>query len=312
MADLSDVANTLASMIEGILYPNGTTQPSVIGAKAKIFVGWPVSTQLDADLACGLTNVSVYPTPMNRNTTRYMDYQQQASVNTPTIALAQAGQTVTLTGTVPDVSNPHNLAIYVNGTPYVIRFEMTDSFASAAARLAGLIAVDVSGTTSSGPVISMPATARIGPIRVGVTGTSVLEVARQEQVFQIGVWANTPETRDLFAKTIDGALKAIRRFALPDQASCRLIWKSSLQVDKYQKSNEYRRDLFYLTEFPTFATEIDTQITQPRIDIAVGLGGVDAYTDIVELAAGPGALPHILTEPNNDFLDTESYDRLTI
>jgi hypothetical protein len=138
-----------------------------------------------------------------------------------------------------------------------------------------MIRLDVPLTSSTGPVINFPATARINTVRVGVTGVSANEIRRQEQVYQIGIWAPTPIARDNIAKAVDGALAAIRRFTLPDTSSCRLIWKNSLQSDKLEKENLFRRDLFYTAEFPTLQVETDTQVTVVQENVSVAVAGID-------------------------------------
>jgi len=274
MADLSDVSNTLVALIASVLYPNGSSRPSALGIDARIFVGWPLPAQLDADLAKNVCQVSVYPSAMNRNTTRYMDQWQPASVNTPTLALTLAGQTVTVSGTVPPANNPHNLVMFVGGVPYVYQAVPSDTLASIAAALAAQINAAVPGTSSAGPVITVPAPAEINTVRVGVTGTGVMEIRRQEQLYQIGIWAPTPTARDAIAKAIDPVLASTFRLTLPDGSSCRLIWKNSLQSDQAQKANLYRRDLFYSAEFPTLDTETETQITQQQLNTGVAIAGV--------------------------------------
>jgi hypothetical protein len=276
MADISDVSNALVSMIGTILYPGGAGTPALLGSPAKIYAGWPIPTNLDADLAAAIpiTNVSVYPALMNRNTTRYMDQWKQVSVNTATLGFVVAGQTVTVVGTAPANDNPHNLSITVNGLPYVYQASFVDSLGSIARKLAALIP----GATFSNATITLPNTARLGPVRIGITGVAAMITRNQEQVFQIGVWAATPTARDLFAKTIDGALAQIRRFPLPDTSICRLIWKNSLQSDKFQKQALYRRDLFYTCEYATLDIENETQITQIQENYSAAVAGVDPAT----------------------------------
>lgn len=273
MADLSDVSSTLVGLIGGILYPSGPGTPPLLGTPAKIYAGWPIQANLDADLAAAtpVTNVSVYPSTMNRNTTRYMDQWVQVSVQTATLGLVVSGQTVTVVGTAPAAGNPRNMVIFVNGLPYVYQASVVDSLNSIALKLAALIP----GATSAGAVITLPGTARIGAVRVGVTGVSANITRNQEQVFQIGIWAAAPNTRDLFAKTIDGALAQIRRFTLPDTSICRLIWKNSLQSDKWQKQALYRRDLFYTCEYATLDVETETQITAIQENYSAAVAGVE-------------------------------------
>jgi hypothetical protein len=280
MADLSDVSAALVGLIGATLYPNGASQPSVVNTGVKIFAGWPIPEQLDSDLAAGLANVSVYPRPENRNTTRYMNDWQSVSLNTASLTLSIAGQTVTVAGTVPGASNPHNLVVFVNGSPYVYPVQPTDTLSSIAAALAALIVASVAGTSSTGAVITVPAPAQINAARVGITGVSANEIRRQEQLYQIGVWSPTPGARDKIAIAIDLALAALPRFTLADDSVCRLIWKSSLQSDKFEKQNLYRRDLFYTAEFPTIQTETETQITQTKLNVQAAPAGTPPYQPV--------------------------------
>lgn len=282
MADLSDVMLALENIIGGVVYPNGTAQPSVTGTPAKIYGGWPQPGCIDGDLAANppVTNISVYPAAMNRNTTRYLDEWQQVSVQTATLGLVVSGQTVTVVGTAPAPGNPHNLTVFANGQPHVYQASVVDSLNSIALKLAAKIAAGVPGTISGGPVIVLPNTARIGALRVGVTGISAIATRNQEQVFQIGIWAPTPALRDLFAKTIDAALSQIRRFVLPDTSLCRLIWKNSLQSDKWQKQALFRRDLFYTCEYATIALDNETQITQIQENYSAAVAGVEPVVPV--------------------------------
>lgn len=263
MADLSDVQATLVTLISGILYPNGTSQPSLTGGPVKVAAGWPIGTCLDSDLGASpsVTNVSVFPTT-SRNTTRYLDQEKELSVQTPTLGLVVSGQTVTVTGSAPGAGNPHNLCVFANGKPYVYQASATNTLATAAAGLVAAIAADFPGTSRSGAVITLTSSARIGAVRTGVTGTYGQVTRNQEQIFQIGIWAADPATRDLVAKTVDLGLSKLLRFTLPDTSICKLTWKNSVQSDKYQKQTLYRRDLFYACEYATVDIETATQITQ--------------------------------------------------
>ena len=269
MADVADVTSTLAAFINGLIYPNGTSQPSVGGVDARVFAGWPVPATLAADLEKGTVEVSVYPLPGERNTTRYLPEWQQASMNTPTLSLFAAGQTVLVQGIVPPRSNPHNAVIFANGIPYVYAVQPTDSLNSIASALATLIAVAIPGTASAGPLVSLPASARLGAVRIGVTGTVVNEVSRQEKQFSVIVWADTPQHRTAIAKVIDLALKKMTFLALPDLSAGRIRYVGNRETDTAQKQGLYRRDLTYTVEYGTFDTEVATQITQIGITVAV-------------------------------------------
>jgi len=276
MADLDDVANTLVGMIGGILYPNGAVNPPVVqNAAARIFQGWPIPAKLDADLAEGFSQVSVYPRQEERNTTRYNLQWQPATVNTPTLTLTVAGQNVTVAGSVPPATanNPHNVMVMVNAKPYVYGVQPTDTTSSIATALATLLLPNFPGTTSNGPVLQLPPAARIGAARVGVQGTGVQEIRRQERLFQIGIWSSSPANRTAIAQAIDPIFAATQFIVMPDLSAGRLIYKSSHLSDELEKQNLYRRDLFYTVEYPTLQTETETEITEEQLNISVEYAG---------------------------------------
>ena len=61
MADQSDVEIALVNVVAAALYPDGTDKFSVPGPDCRIYRGWPNSAALDADLAAGKINVTVFP-----------------------------------------------------------------------------------------------------------------------------------------------------------------------------------------------------------------------------------------------------------
>jgi hypothetical protein len=72
MASISDVSNALVSLIAGICYPTGTSQPSIVGGPVKIYAGWPLPDALDADLPGGTSHVSVWALPGDKVTSTSM------------------------------------------------------------------------------------------------------------------------------------------------------------------------------------------------------------------------------------------------
>jgi len=285
MADLSDVLAVLAAQVAAAIYPSGTGAPSAAGVAVKIYPGWPVAAQLDTDIkaTAPICHVSIYPRPEESNTTRYPPNWQQTAVNTATLTLTVAGQTMTVGGAVPPANNPHNVMVLANGKPYVYAVQVGDTLASIAAALAALIAVDIAGTAAAGAVITLPNSARLLAARVGVTGTAVREVRRQERLFQIGIWANTAANRDTLAKVIDAALAFTTFLAMPDAVAARLRYKNSAMSDALQKDCIFRRDLFYSVEFATTQTETETQITQEQLNVSAAVAGVEPYQPVATI-----------------------------
>ncbi len=274
MADLSDVSNAFVALITSIVYPNGINNPSIANTGIRIYPGWPSPQQLDIDLAAGNCHISVYPRNDEQNTTRFSRDWQLQTLNTATLTLTANGQTVTIGGAMPSPFTPHNLVIFANNKPYVYAVQSGNTLNSIAASLAALIAVDVIGTTAIGAVITLPSSARLGAVRVGVTTTAISEVRRQKRGFQLTVWASTPIQRQIIASALDSALAVNYFLSLPDGTAARMIYSSSIETDMLQNEQIYRRDLIYSVEFATTQTEIQTQITQIQENTSVTIANV--------------------------------------
>ncbi len=268
MSDLSDVQNALVNVISGIAYPNGLSASSILGVPVRIYPGWPIPQQLDADLKAGICHVNVYPRPEESNTTRYDDTWHEATLNTATLTLAIQGQTVIVGGAIPAAGNPHNLVAVVDGVPCICTAASTDSLLTIAANLAAAIAVIEPGTSASGGVVTLPGTARLSAVRVGVTGTIMREIRTQERLIQIGIWADSPTHRDQIAQPVDLDLAARTFLWMPDTSKARLRYKGSPVTDSYEKSTIFRRDLLYDVEYGTFETRVATQITAVELTVS--------------------------------------------
>jgi len=280
MSDIIDVQNALRDAIQGAVYPNGTGSASVSGNAIVMYAGWPTASKLDADLLVNKAHISIFPTATESNKTRYPKDWVQQTVNTATITAVIAGQTITIGGVMPSPFIAHNVMVMVNHKPYVCTVLITDTLTSIATALKALILADVAGTTSSGAVVTCPSSANITAARVGATGTSIRELRRQERVFQITVWANTPAQRDVIGAAVDVALAGTSFLTMPDGYGARLIYKSSLVTDNLQKANLYRRDFNYSVEYATTQTETDTQITQEQLNTSMENDGSTQYTNV--------------------------------
>lgn len=283
MADISDVGDSLVTLIAGVLYPSGTGSPSVTGLKTIVYAGWPQSSQLDADLA-GFTNgaggrihVTVFPTATEKNTTRYFTDYQQPVVAVPSITLAVAGLTVTLGGTI---ATPQNVALIVSNAAYGYAVQATDTLTIVAAALAA----QISGASSTGPVITLPAGARITAARAGTVGTVQRLTRSVQRTVQITIWADTPVNRNVTAAAIDNALSGMTWMTFADGTTGRIIYMSSHIDDMVQKTNLYRRDLMYAVEYSTVQSSSATQVivTQENDKVVRPDGNALASTTIYQ------------------------------
>lgn len=282
MADLNDVCNQLVTLATQAIYPNGTGQISAIAGavSCKIYQGWPIPQQLDTDLQNGLINVSIFALQTERNTSRYSKDWQQLTVNATTLTALVSGQTITISGTI---SSPQNVMAQVDGKPYVYPVQANDTLTSIATALSALIAVQVVGTTSAGAVITIPTGKKIQVARTGANGTNIREIKRQERVFQITVWANTPDARTSVASILDAALGDVPRITLADQSVARITYKGSPMNDNFEKSRIYRRDLTYSVEFATTQTAIDTAIVSIQENVSLQIDGATSAILAVQI-----------------------------
>lgn len=252
MADVSDVYNALVSWISGLLYPNGEQSPSAViynGAPVsfRVYAGWPVSKNLNDDLAVGIVNVNVYPLPSERNISTLDKTPWILSQQTPTITTTVSGQTVTLGGTV---TAGQSVGISVGGTTYAYLAQATDTLDTIATALGALIP----GSTVSGSSVTVSSVSSLAS-RIGVPASVVVPVKRQSRQFQIVVWAPSPVLRDQVASFIDSWMGDLYRLPMPDGSAANLKYHNSPVNDLLQKEGAWRRDLFYEAIFDTTRTE---------------------------------------------------------
>lgn len=283
MADISDVENALVTLIAQTLYPNGTSAASATGIRTAVYAGWPGSADLDSDLralskglSSGLLHVTVYPSDMERVTTRYLRQWRVVNAPAPTLTVAVSGLIATIGGTV---STPQNVMLMVNGQPYVYAVQASDTLASIATALATLIP----GAISAGAVVTIPATKRLDAGRVGAAGTSILELGRQERVFQIIIWADKPANRAATGALLDAALRDVIRLTMPDSTVATLRYRGTKENDMLQKAALYRRDLLYTVEYATTATESGTQVTQTQVNVNADVAGTGTAQPVATL-----------------------------
>lgn len=266
MAGLADVSAALVARIAQIVYPNGTSQPSITGQPVKIYGGWPVPGVLEKDLKAEKVHISVFPpNGMEKVIDSAVSDWRELVAPAITLSLTLAGQTVTVGGTV---STPQNAALVVDGKGYAYGVQTGDTLTAIATALAAMVSAD-QPASSSGAVVTIPGAKAISP-RVGGAGTSIRELRRQERPFRITVWANCFDSRDPLADLLDAELSGTFHLTLPDGMIATLRYKSSSQDDSGQKESIYRRDLIYAVEFSTTQVRTDTQITITETNVSAG------------------------------------------
>ncbi|MGA3398277.1 MAG: hypothetical protein ABSC95_03575 [Acetobacteraceae bacterium] len=249
MADQSDVENALVALAANALYPNGSSSPSLPGPDCRIYRGWPNSAALNADLAAGVINVTVFPQgEPGRNTTRYSQ-QWQGFPAQATLTASVSGVSVTIGGT----AGPGQLAgMLVNDSSYVYASQAGDTPATVAANLATAVRTDWI-VNLSGATLTIPGAGSV-LARVVADASVMQEVRRQERGFRITCWCPTPATRDASASAIDLLLVGFQFINLADSSQGRLQYRGTLVFDQSQDALLYRRDLLYDVEYPTTIT----------------------------------------------------------
>ncbi len=242
----SDVETALAQLAAAALYPNGETAAPAVPAVVRIYRGWPNTAALNADLAAGRVNVTIFPVPEATTvTTRYLaDWLPNPIV--PTLTVTVAGATATFAGSAA----PGQLAgVLVEGVSYVHRTVAGDTPDLVAAILAAAIA-PTRPATAAGAAITLPGAPGL-VARTAADASAALELRRQRQRFRITAWCPTPDLRDAAAAALDAAFAATPFLTLADGTPARLTYASTTTFDQRQDAALYRRDLLYAVEFPT-------------------------------------------------------------
>ena len=270
MADLGDVTALLATMAGAACYPNGLTSASVAGdfVTIRIFEGWPIAAQLDADIAAGACNVSIFPQP--NATANVFQVQNEPYVVTPPVygmGVTISGTSITVTGT-PGAGE--FLTIIADGKYSYSRLGNSVAAILAAIQtdaLANYASVLVVGNTITFTTSRLVA-------HIGAPATAAQATHRQKDQILISVWAPSPTMRNVVAAAIDVAFKAVNRITFPDTSSGNLVYIRNAQLDNHERAAIYRRDLVYSVEYATLQTFTVWPITSfnPTLD-----GGPSEY-----------------------------------
>lgn len=262
MADLTDVQNALVAMVEQAVYPNGISQPSVVGVDVSIFPGWPVRNVLDEEMKAGKAMISVFTTNKVKDVTKFERVFQDVEELPATITANVLGNVVTLGGTI---SVPQAVMIVVDGIGYSHQVLITDTLDDICNALSILIPDSVPFGTTLTVNFKNSLIARI------VTQIkSSEELGRQERVFQITCWCNNPSTRTLLSRPIDILLRLQYRFVLPDGFYCHMFWDNETETDDLEIPLIYRRDLFFRVQYATTNTQTFTKVAHNVLNVNNG------------------------------------------
>lgn len=277
MADQSDVEQALATLIVGVVYPDGAEAGSAVGATCRVYRGWPNAAALDADLAAGRVNVTVFPdTAGGSNSTRWPDEYTDLAAVTPALSVLVEGNAATIFGTA---DTGQLVGLMVDTQAVVHRTAVGDTPELVAAILAEAIRnpsdgrgrpVQVSGATLSVPGAGF----MLG--RVVADQPSLHETRRQLQPVRISAWCPTAALRDSLCALLDTALSGKSFIDLPDGSAGRLRYVSTTVFDQSVNARLYRRDLVYSVDYATTIAESLPSMLFGTVTVAADGGPVVA------------------------------------
>jgi len=256
MADIDDVSNAIASLVTTAVYPNGISQPSISGGQVRIFPGWPLPAQLDADMKAGISNVSIFPMA-GATATPFQILDEWYTIVPPVhgMVVSVVGNAVTLTGTP---GSTEFCALVLDR-----KLAFSEIGLTSAAILSALLADILTNYPSSsitGSTLTIPGAAYV-VARVGAAGTIGRVVHRQRQGIMVSVWAPTPAIRTSLAKAVSVVLSANVRVPLPDTTQMLLVYNRTNVIDTWEAMTVYRRDMIVDAEYATLEQLPGVEVT---------------------------------------------------
>lgn len=246
MPDLADIEAAMVNVITATLYPQGTSQESLLGVPCRIYRGWPTPATLNGDLTSGVVNVTVAPDPdIGRTTTRFaLSWTRHASEQA---LFAQVRDDKISVSGRPAVGQI--IGVLVDGHAHIYQVRELDTIGGIAANLAAMIrssrVVHLSGNDLIIPgVVQLVA-------RTVTNGRTFREARRQERELRAVAWCPGPDLRDRIAGSIDHAFAGTPFLTIADDVQARITYKGTSIYDQAQNSQLYRRDLIYTAEYPT-------------------------------------------------------------
>ena len=275
MADLSDVEAALVNIIGATIYPNGISQPSSLPGATSVRIdrGWPLPATLDADIAAGIAEVTVFPMPGTG--TKTYQIQDQTYVVTP----VSYGMSVSVNGNTITVSGQPNTGEYLTlicDGSFVYSLTGATTVALLAA-LATAAQANYPSASSNSTTLTVP-TGHSLVVRKGGVATLGKVIHRQIQSIMVTVWAPTDAVRSAAASVIDIAIKENLKITMPDTSQAIVRYSRTNVTDDKQKAAIYRRDLIYdveyatLQQFPGYVvTTVNTTVAEAKGATATAL-----------------------------------------
>ncbi len=253
---LTGIMAAMAEAVAKIVYPFGLAGPSAAGSPARVYPGWPQPQALDADVAAGVTHVTVYP-GADESVRSTAIGPEVHDVPAPLMSATVAGGVLLIGGpddALPPGSPPHVVSAVAGSAaawvPIAVSVAAGDTYSDIAARIAAALAESIPGCSATGRAVSVPVGSLFRSASVASGGSITRRVRIQRRGMQVIVWAPTPEARDRFCRLLDGHLSAMRRIGRDDDSGL-VAYRGSSITDEVGKLNIYRLDFRMSVEYAT-------------------------------------------------------------
>jgi len=244
MADMSDVEQSLMNAIIGYVYPGGIDTLSLAGVPVRIYRGKPTNATLRIDRSTSTVDVAVYATAEpSRNTTRW-GVQVTELPTTSALTVGVSGNSAAFLGSA---SAGDIAGALVDQQVFIYEAQPGDSAALVAAAIADAIRT-VMICWLAGATITVPGAYEF-TARTASYVSALEEWRRQEQGFQVSVFAPTPLLRDTIASGITQTLAQVSFLLLADGTGGRVRFRSEVNCDADQAASLFRRDIIFDVEF---------------------------------------------------------------
>jgi len=323
MATIDDVEQGVCSALAGVLFPGQAYLPGAvamciapwsgaIGApnysiQAKLYVGEPVTTGLEADIAAGISNIGVMRIAgATRDVTRTSPYWVRTSASVPTFLAAATEGCVTFGGTA---GAGQVAGVTAGGVCYAYRMSSTDNPATVASAFAAVIPAAV----ANGAVLSA---ASIRAANVVADQSAFWLTGQNETQLQVAIVAvpfagsDGPLVRAALTRAVYAIESAMRpngsltRFmGLPDGTTAQITGSDERDDDTVRRDDMWRRWITFRIIYDVGISQLQPAALAPLV-----LFGADA----AEIQwAGNGApvagiltdgAGHVLTDANGDLL----------
>jgi hypothetical protein len=262
MATITQIETKLGELISSVIFPNGIGNSSITGKGVKIFAGWPVSVKLDQDLLAGNSQIAIFPVGnSDKNVTKFSKIPWQTyKINTPTLIATVNSNQITITGTV---TLPQGILVTLNGNYYGYHCVQGDTLNTVAAGIAALIP----GATSVNNVVTIGGSITSLMAQIILEGWASREVKRQQKLFYISIFSPNPTDRSILAEAIDPILADKIYLFFDDTTSAVMKYHGINEIDAFENSLVYQRNLIYSIEYSTVIDKSFTAINQIETNV---------------------------------------------